>query len=133
MQFVDKNYVLLVFAELGHYLFEALLKLAAVLGAGDHEREVERKDPFFLKKRRHLAVDDALGEPLDDRGLADARLTDQDRIVLCPAAQNLDQALDLILAADQRIEPALGGLVGQIACKFGKIRRFRRVRPGRRR
>jgi hypothetical protein len=55
----------------------------------------------------HLVLDDHARQPLGDRGLADAGLADVQRIVLAPAAQDLDGALDLELAADQRIDLAL--------------------------
>src|SRR5213082_2195837 len=41
---------------------------------------------------RHVAVDNALREPLDDRGLADPRLADQHRVVLGAAREHLDRA-----------------------------------------
>ena len=56
--------------------------------------------------------DDAPGQAFGDGGLAHAGLADQQRVVLAAAAQDLDHALDLVLAADQRIDLAvLGGLV----------------------
>ena len=61
---------------------EALLELAPELGPGDQRAQVERDDPLVLQRLRHIAADDPLGEPLGDRGLADARLADQDRVVL---------------------------------------------------
>ena len=51
--------------------------------------------------------DDPLREPLDDRGLADARLADQHRVVLRAAREDLDHAADLVVAADDRVELAL--------------------------
>ena len=63
----------------------------------------------------HVAADDPLGQPLDDRGLADARLADQHRVVLGSAAEDLDDAADLLVAADDRIELALAGERGQVA------------------
>ena len=45
--------------------------------------------------------------PFGDRGLADAGFADQQRIVLAPTAQDLHHALDLELAADQRIDLAV--------------------------
>ena len=54
----------------------------------------------------HLALDDAPRQAFGDRGLADAGLADQQRVVLAPAAQHLDHALELVLAADQRIDLA---------------------------
>ena len=61
---------------------EALLELAAVLRAGQQRAQVERPDAAPLEALGHVARDDALGEALDDRGLADARLADQDGVVL---------------------------------------------------
>ena len=37
---------------------------------------------LFFRPSGHVAVDDALGEALDDRGLAHARLADEHRVVL---------------------------------------------------
>jgi hypothetical protein len=51
--------------------------------------------------------DDAPGQALGDRGLADAGLAHQQRVVLAAAAQHLDDALDLVLAADQRVDLAV--------------------------
>ena len=61
---------------------EPLLELAAVLRARDHRREVERQDAPALERVGHVAGDDALGEALDDGGLADTGLADQDGVVL---------------------------------------------------
>ncbi len=59
-----------------------------------------------------VALVDAARQALGDRGLADAGLADQQRIVLAAAAQDLDHALELVLAADQRIDLAgLGQMV----------------------
>ena len=53
--------------------------------------------------------------PSDDRGLADARLTDEHRIVLGAARQHLDHAANLFVAADHRIELALARVLGEVA------------------
>ncbi len=58
---------------------QALLELAAVLGAGQQRRHVERQHALVLERLGHLAVDDALREAFDDGGLADAGLADQHR------------------------------------------------------
>ena len=47
-----------------------------------------------------------MGEALGDRGLADAGLADERRVVLGAARQDLDDPLDLLLATDDRIELA---------------------------
>jgi len=72
---------------------------------------------FVAQKFRHVARADFLGEPFRDGGLAHAGLADEDRIVLRAAAEDLDDALDFGLAADDRIEIALLGHLGQVASK----------------
>ena len=93
---------------------EPFLELAAILGAGEQRGHVERQHALALERLRHLAVDDALREPFDDRRLADARLADQHRIVLRAALENLDRAADFVVAADHRVELACAGALGQV-------------------
>ena len=57
----------------------------------------------------HVAGDDALGQPLDDGGLADAGLADEHRVVLGTPGQHLHDPADLGVAADDRVELALAG------------------------
>ena len=94
---------------------EALFELAAVLGAGDQRAHVERDDALVLQALGHVAADDALRQPFDDGGLADAGLADQHRVVLGAAREHLDDAADLLVAADHRVELALRGELGQVA------------------
>src|SRR5207248_923513 len=61
---------------------------------------------------------DTRGQSLDDGRLADARLPDQHGVVLRPAREDLHHALDLGLAADHGVEPALRGLLRQIAAEL---------------
>ena len=72
-------------------------------------------EPAVAQALGHVAVDDPLGEALDDRGLADAGLADQHRVVLGAAAEDLDHATDLVVAADHRVELALRRGLGQVA------------------
>ena len=67
---------------------------------------------------RHFAVDDALRQTFDDRGLADAGFADQHRVVLGAALQHLDRAADLVVAADHRVELALTRALGQVEGVF---------------
>ena len=70
---------------------------------------------LVLEPFGHVAADDALGQALDDGGLADAGLADQHRVVLGAPRQHLDDAANLLVAADDRIELALRGQLGQVA------------------
>ena len=58
------------------------------------------------------------GQALDDGGLADAGLAQQHRVVLGAAREDLHDPLDLGLAADDRVELALGGELGQVAAEL---------------
>ena len=62
--------------DLGEHGFQALLELAAIFGAGDQGAQIERQHLLLLEALRHVAIDDAVRKPLDDRGLADAGLAD---------------------------------------------------------
>ena len=100
------------------YRLEALLEFAAIFAAGQEGAEIERQQFLVFEALRHIAIDDALRQALDDRGLADPRLADQDRIVLGAARQHLDRAADLLVAADDRVELALSRGFGQVAGVF---------------
>jgi hypothetical protein len=106
---------------------QALLELAAILGAGDQRAHVERQQRLVLQAFGHVAIDDAQRQAFDDRGLADAGLADQHRVVL-GAGQDLDGAADFLVAADHRIELALARRLGQVAGVL--LQRLRRFRPG---
>ena len=70
-------------------------------------------------------------EALDNRGLADARLADQDRIILRPAAEDLNDALGLVFAPDERIEFVVRCVFGQIARELREVRRVLLLRGAR--
>ena len=98
-----------------HHGLEPLLEVAAVARAGEHRRHVERVQLGVLEQRlRDLLVDDAQREALGERGLADARLADQQRVVLPPPRQHLDHALELVGAADQRIDLAVARALREV-------------------
>ena len=118
VQLVDEQDDVAALGDLLHHLLQALLELAAVLRAGDEGREVERVDLLALQQLGHLVRRDARGEPLDDGGLADAGLADQNRVVLRAAREDLHHALDLGLAPDHRVELALGGELRQVAAEL---------------
>ena len=114
VQLVDEQHRVVGVAQLLDDLLEPLLELAAVLRAGDERADVERQDALVEQRLRHVAGDDAVGEALGDRRLADAGLADERRVVLRPARQDLDDPLDLLLAADDRVELAGARGLGEV-------------------
>ena len=65
-------------------------ELAAVLGARDHAGQVERDQALALQGLWYVAGNNLLGQTLDNGGLAETRITDQRRVVLGAAGQDLD-------------------------------------------
>ena len=115
VQFVDEQDDVAFF--LGQILqdgFQALLEFAAKLRAGDQRAHVERQHAPVAQAFGHLVIDDALGQTLDDRRLADAGFADQHRVVLRAPLQHLDHAADFLVAADDRIELGFLGERGQV-------------------
>ena len=109
VQLVDEEDRVVGVAQLLDDLLEPLLELAAVLGAGDERPDVERQDALVQQDLGDVAGDDPMGEALGDGRLADAGLADEGRVVLRLAAEDLDDPLDLLLAADDRDRAFLRG------------------------
>ena len=82
VELVDEEDGVVGVPELLDDLLQALLELAAVLGAGDERPDVERQDALVQEDVRHVAGDDPVGQALRDGGLANAGLADQGRVVL---------------------------------------------------
>ena len=115
VQLVDERDDLAVaLLDLVQHGLEPLLELAAVLGPGHHRAEVQRDQALAAQRLGHVAGHDPLGQALDDRGLAHAGLADQHRVVLGPPGQHLDDPPDLGVPADDRVQLAVPGRLGQV-------------------
>ena len=104
--------------DLLQHRLQPLLELAAIFCSRNHRAEVERQHLLVLERLRHVAIDDAQRQTLDDRRLADARLADQHRIVLGAPRQHLDGPANFLVAPDHRIELAGAGDRGDVAGIF---------------
>ena len=93
---------------------QTLLEFAAVFCARDQRTHVQREDGLILQGLRHVAADNPLRQPLCNGGLADARLADQDGIVLRLAGENADDVADLLVTADD-------GVGFLFPCLFDKV------------
>ena len=101
-----------------HFLqhgLQPLLELAAIFRARDQRAQIERQQLLVFQAFRHVAVENPQRQALDDRGLADAGLADQDGIVLGAAGQHLDGAADFLVAPDHGIELAVARGLGEVA------------------
>ena len=95
-------------------LAQALFEFALHARAGLQQADVEAAQFDILQGRRHVAGNDAQGEAFDHGGLADAGLAGKDRVVLAPTHQDVHQLANLFIAADDRVELAAAGLLGQV-------------------
>ena len=68
--------------DLVEHALQALLELAAIFRARDQRAHVEREQLLVADRFRHVAVDDAQSQALDDRRLADAGLANQTGLFL---------------------------------------------------
>ncbi len=95
--------------------FQPLFELTTVLGPRDEPGQVQHDDPLAGQGRRHVAVDDPLRDAFDDGRLAHAWIADQHWIVLGAAREHLQRLVDLVVAANDRIEPAFARLRREVA------------------
>src|SRR2546425_836780 len=125
VQLVEEQDHVLRLADLLHHGLQPLLELAAVLRAGHEGAEVELQEPLVHEHVGDVVRDDFLRETLDDGRLAHARLADEHRVVLRAPRQDLDDALDLLLAPDDGVELGLAGELREVARELVEHRRLR--------
>ena len=129
VHFVDEENRLRPGGERGDDRLEALLEVAAIPRARQERAGIERKDFRVLQRALHIVVKKPRGEAFGHRGLADAGIADEHRVVLAAAAEHFDRPLELVGASDERIEQSLTRPFGQVhAVRLERIgRRGRRA------
>ena len=110
----EQNDLPFLLLQIVDYRLQPFLELAAELCTRNQRTEIQRQYAFVFQALGHLAIDDALGQTLDDRGLADAGLANQHRIVLGSALQHLNGPANFLVPTDHRIESRLLGTLGQV-------------------
>ena len=93
---------------------EALFEVAPEPRARQERARVQREHLGFLQNLRYVVGEEPRGQTLGHGRLADARVTDKDRVVLAAPAQDLDGALEFRGAPDQGVETPVSRPVGQI-------------------
>jgi hypothetical protein len=114
VDFVDEQDGVGVVLQLLDHLFHPFLEVAAIAGAGQQRSHVEAEDGRLGQHLRHLVTDDLARQALGDGGLANARITHEQRVVIVAPTQDLDAALDLDGAADEGIDLTLPGLLVEV-------------------
>ena len=131
VQFVDEqHHTGLGITHLLQHFPQPFLKLTAKLGASDQGTHIQGNKPESLKRFRNFTRHDALGQQLSDGGLAHARRPNQNRVVLAPTREHLDQAADLTITTDHGIQESLrcsGSEVTGITIERCGLRLSRRI------
>jgi hypothetical protein len=124
VHFVDEeNHRLHGFVCLLEQRLQARLELASHAGPREERTDVETQQACVAQRRRHIAAGNGQRQALDHGGLADARLSRQQRIVLAAPQENVDHRADFMPASDDRIDLAAAralGQVGAIAAQRGR-------------
>ena len=114
MDLVNEKDDILRLDDIIHHIFEPLLKLATVLCSRDKCRHRKCDHAPVFEQKRHLPICNALGKPLGDRRLAHTCLTEENRVVLRTACENLNDAINLSCTPDYGIKPPRTGDTDQI-------------------
>ena len=107
MELVNKEDDRRIVANSFNNLFDTFFKFTAIFRTGNEAGHIEGKDTFPCQYIRYGAIDNALGQAFGNSRLAYARCTNEDRIVFRPAAENLNNPVDLIFPANYRIDFSL--------------------------
>ena len=115
MQFVNEgdDLTIGVLDFLQHGL-QAFFKLTAVLGTRHHGREVEGDHAAVAQRLGNVALHNALGETLHNRGLADARLANEHGVVLSATREHLNNAANFVIASNNRVQLAGPSDLGEV-------------------
>ena len=108
--------------ELAQDGLEPLLELPAIGGPGDEQPQVEADQALAPQGGGYFAALDSPGQSLDDLGLSDARISEQDRVVGLAPGEHRGDAPHLGISTDHVLELAGGGLGGEVDAEGGEDR-----------
>ena len=117
MDFIDEDDNVRILLYLFDQCTDTLFKLSAVFRSGDNCRQVKCNNAFVEEDRRGEMLYDKLSQPLHNCTLPDPWFTDQNRVVLLPAAKDFADTHDFLFSAYDRIEFAFSSSHGQIGAE----------------
>ena len=123
MDLVDEEDDVAASADLLEDLLEAFLEVTTVARTGDQRAHIKAVDLLVLDGFGHVTGNDCLSEAFDNCGLTDARLADQNGVVLRAAREDLHDALHFSAAANHRVELVFAGSLGEVAAELLENRR----------
>ncbi|CAB4773297.1 unannotated protein [freshwater metagenome] len=96
VQFVDEQNDVSASSNFLEHLLQALFEVSAVTATSHQSTKVQRVEVLVLQCLGYFALNDGLSQSFNDGGLADAGLTDEDRVVLGTTREHLHHALDFL-------------------------------------
>ena len=115
---VDKGDDVATGADLLGDLLQALFEVTAVTRTSNERTEVESVELLVLESLRNVAGDNRLSEALHNSRLTHTGFTNEDRVVLGTARENLHHALDFLLTTNNRVKLAFAGSLSQVATEL---------------
>ena len=103
-----------MFFDVGQKALDPALKLAPELGPGHQAGEVQKIDLLPQELGGHLFIGDPLGDALGDGGLSHPGLPDETGVVFGAPVEDLHDPVDLLLPADDGVQLALPGPLGEV-------------------
>ena len=107
-----------------------MLEIASVLGACQQSAHVQGIHNRFGQDFRHVFLGDAPSQTFGNGCFANASLTHQQGVVFATAAENLNGALNLVFATNERVDLAILGHLVEVLGELLKGRRFFRFFAG---
>ena len=94
--------------------FQALLELTLIFRTCHEGTHIEGVELFVLQVLGHISPYNTTSQAFHDGGLTRTWFTDQNGVVLCTTAQDLQEPTDLIITTDHRVKFALTGEIDEV-------------------
>ena len=119
MQLINKqNDLSLALSDILQHSFQTLFKLTTIFGTCNKCAHIQCEDFLFFKAFRHITCNNSLCKTFDSCCFTNARLTDENRVVLGLTGKDTDNITDLHITADHRIKLLISGFLHKILAIF---------------
>ena len=120
MDLVDEKDDVAAGANFFEHFLEALFEITAITATSHKGTEVKCVELFVGQRFGHFVGHDALSKAFNDGCLADARFTDEHRVVFCAPRKNLHDAFHLALSTDDWVKLLVARQLGEVAAELIK-------------
>ena len=97
---------------------QTFLKFASIFSSGYQSSHIQSKNFLVLQCFRHISCHDSLGKTFYGCSFTNARLTNENRVVLGLTGKDSDHITDLAVSSDNRIKLLASGFLYQVFTIF---------------